>query len=176
MNIAALVAKCRSCNAVFSVADRGADRVAPPSRRPALPHGITIERGEPPLPEEGGSSAARREDELVIERRWLHPTVVFATLGAIVCDAFAIHLVWDLWGFADFRFLLLPVALADLRKRVRRGKHGWTRISWDVRAVTHDRVSLKLLGGIPDRAQAEYIEWCVEQHVGIVDDPSMNPL
>lgn len=60
-----------------------------------------------------------------------------------------------------------------VRKKVRRGKNG-TTVTWELHAETDELASLKLMAGARDKAQIEYIEWAVEQHLGIVDDPSLN--
>ena len=48
-----LAAKCRACDAVFPVRHLG-PVAAPPKERPPMPKGLSIEGGEPPLPDEGG--------------------------------------------------------------------------------------------------------------------------
>ena len=60
-----------------------------------------------------------------------------------------------------------------VRKKVRQQKNG-VRVTWELHAETDDLASMKVLGGVRDRAQVDYIEWAVEQHLDIVDDPSLN--
>ncbi|HEY8428110.1 MAG TPA: hypothetical protein VIL20_07035, partial [Sandaracinaceae bacterium] len=43
--------------------------------------------------------------------------------------------------------------------------------TWSVQADTDDFETITLLDGLDDREQAEYIEWAVEAHLGIEDDP-----
>ncbi len=57
-----------------------------------------------------------------------------------------------------------------IRRRVYRGKNG-TSTKWELRADTTDDVTVKLLAGMASRDQAEYIEWAIEEHLGIEDDP-----
>jgi hypothetical protein len=57
-----------------------------------------------------------------------------------------------------------------VRRRVHRGKNG-AYTTWDLLADTKDDSTVKLLSGSSDREQAEYIEWAIEQHLGIEDDP-----
>jgi hypothetical protein len=69
--------------------------------------------------------------------------------------------------------LRVPVAALRqlyLRTTTHRGKNGVSH-TWDVRAETEDQASIALVSKLPRRDQAEYIEWAIEQHLGIEDQP-----
>lgn len=58
-----------------------------------------------------------------------------------------------------------------VRRRIHRNKNG-TYSRWELLADTKDDATIKLLSSLDDRDQAEYIEWAIEEHLGIEDDPS----
>lgn len=57
-----------------------------------------------------------------------------------------------------------------LRRTEHRGESGVSH-TWDVRAETEDEASIALVSRLSQREQAEYIEWAIEQHLGIEDHP-----
>ncbi len=217
-------AKCRRCDAVFSIAAHlGKGRR--PRRRVPLPKGLEVVAGEPHDPTEGYREPQRPAErgELVITRRWRSWLVVPMAVFAVIWNGFmlfwygtalstgahemavfgVLHL--GIGVFVGYRviaelFNVSTIRVADGRlivshgpipwpgrhdlptsslgqlytvRRVRRSKNGRS-VQWEVHALSHDHEAIKLLTGLKDREQAEYIEWCVEQHLGIVDDPTQN--
>ncbi len=223
INLERLVAKCRHCDSVFSFDGRLAGRVAP-RRRPPLPKGLAIEKGEPPLPSEPTYRTApvAERGPLEITRRWFRPHHLGLLFFCVFWDGFLV--VWYSLGslmhvpLLFFIFPLLHVAVglgltystlaglvnrtfigvADgslsirhaplpwfgnrsipvehlrqlyVRDRVSRGQSGNSTTRWELLAETGDDRTLELVTGLPDRDQAEYLEWAIEEHLGIEDEP-----
>lgn len=59
-----------------------------------------------------------------------------------------------------------------LRRRTHRTKNGGMYYTWNVQAETDALEAITILARLHDREQAEYIEWAVEEHLGIEHDPS----
>lgn len=58
-----------------------------------------------------------------------------------------------------------------VRSKTSRTKNG-TRTSFKVCAENADRAEVVLVAGLTDRAQADYLEWVIEDHLGIENDPA----
>lgn len=58
-------------------------------------------------------------------------------------------------------------------RRVHRRKNG-PSVTWEVHAITHDHDHLTLLRGLSKVEEARYVEWVVEEHLGIEDAPHEN--
>lgn len=223
VNEAHNAAVCRACDAPFSLPRR---RRAP-ERRIAMPKGITLESGEPPLRPAGGyrDAAGTPLPELVLRRKWFRWQVLFLTFFAVMWNGFL--LVWyvgmfatsgfhpmgfcfplihvgvgigigyyaaALWvnssvlriadGLLTVRHEPLPwrgnceVPIANIRqlvhvRRVHQRKNG-TSVTYEVHAYTHDHDDITLLRGLSKVEEARYVEWVVEEHLDIEDDPYEN--
>ncbi|MFK7990209.1 MAG: hypothetical protein AB8I08_29585 [Sandaracinaceae bacterium] len=58
-------------------------------------------------------------------------------------------------------------------RRVHQRKNG-TSVTWEVHAYTHDHDEITLLRGLSKVQEARYVEWVIEEHLGIEDDPHQN--
>ncbi|MCB9596875.1 MAG: hypothetical protein H6719_29400 [Sandaracinaceae bacterium] len=228
VNMEQLVGRCVPCDDLFSIADQVRGGKAAPRRRPGLPSGIRIERGEPPLPPaDGYREAAPREapaGDLLLRRRWFSFQHIFLLFFCIAWDAFIVFWYTGVTsGPAPWIFYVFPIAhvavgvgltyrtLAGLlnttriaitggvltvrhgpipwlgnrelpvhtlrqlyvRRKTSRTKNGGQSTRWSVHAETDDRVDLQLLSGLESEEQARYVEWVIEDHLGIVDRPDM---
>lgn len=74
----------------------------------------------------------------------------------------------------------VDVAVSDLRqlylRRHYRGSKRGESHTWEVHAETTDEASVELVRRLRDPAQAEYLEWAIEEHLGIEDDPQAHAL
>lgn len=229
VNLDHLVGRCVPCDQVFSVAGQVGRHAPPPRRRPELPRGISIERGEPPLPATPGEgyreAAGARPDpgELLVRRRWLRAQHFFLLFFCIAWDGFLVfwyvgitgsgdapwlHYVFPIAHIAAGAFLTyqvltgflnttrvriaggtlsvrhgplpwpgnrdLPVASLrqlTVRRKVTHGRKGGSRIAWAVHAETEDHTDVPILTGLESEEQARYLEWVIEDHLGIEDRP-----
>ncbi|HEY9072086.1 MAG TPA: hypothetical protein VIV61_17640 [Candidatus Ozemobacteraceae bacterium] len=103
VNIVRLIAKCKSCNEVFSFGEGG----APVSGHPAA------KRGAEPPPMPANLQAAVIGDTLHIRYKWFRPSILFLMFFAIAWDSFLVF--WYsaaifVSGPEKFIMLLFPIA------------------------------------------------------------------
>ncbi len=218
VNIVRLVAKCKSCNEVFSFGDEPGGKAL----KPASPNANHRHTEPPPMPP--GLQTAISGDTLHIRYKWFKPAILFLMFFAIAWDSFlmfwygaalfipgpgkVIMLVFPIahlavgvaitygvlcglfntttisvsrgalgirhapfsWGFGN---KMIPVAQLDqlyCRSETTHGKNGSTT-SYSLHAVLADGKRLDLLTKLDDRDLAAYLEYSIEQHLGIEDRP-----
>ncbi len=59
-------------------------------------------------------------------------------------------------------------------RRVTRSHKGQETHTWDLRCLLRNDAELKLVTHIPNREQVAYLEWALEKHLGIANDPSFD--
>lgn len=66
----------------------------------------------------------------------------------------------------------LDIPTTQLRQLIVRSDRMRRSTRWELHAKTSESATTKILWDLEDRKQAEYIEWVIEQHLGIADVPA----
>jgi hypothetical protein len=59
-------------------------------------------------------------------------------------------------------------------RRVTLSHEGQETHTWDLRCLRSDEAEVKLLTGLQSREHIDYLEWALEEHLGIANDPSLD--